>query len=294
MEPLEIGLSTAALYPHHLTEDALEVIAALDFPVVEIFLQADEEYTLPFGAELARRCRALGLRVHSLHLHVAYFDLWQRYPRHRRETHDRFLRVLEIASRLGAQALTWHGLRYGIEKGPLVEEFFDSARWAGEQAQAAGVTLCLENVSWCYLRTPAQVAVVRREGLPVGFTFDSFQAGESGTDPLALVRAMDGDLTTVHLADYAPDGPRHLPPGKGGLDWPAILRTLLEVGYTGPLIIEPAHVEDEETFRQARAFIRQVLADISPSSTASTTAHSAGTGVTVVVGDGVGVGSGSE
>lgn len=36
----EIGLSTAALYPTHLTEDALTTIAELGFHVVEIFLQA--------------------------------------------------------------------------------------------------------------------------------------------------------------------------------------------------------------------------------------------------------------
>ena len=39
---------------------------------------------------------------------------------------------------------------------------------------------------------------------------------------------MDGRLVTVHLADYAPGSPRHLPPGEGALDWPVILRALQE------------------------------------------------------------------
>jgi len=258
----EIGLSTAALYPTHLTEDALTTIAGLGFPVVEVFLQTEEEYALAFGAELDRRRRDLGVRVHSLHLYSPYFDLWVSYPRMIQENRDRFRRLLEIAATLEARALTWHGLRYGVDNPRLVAAFFESAAWAGEQAWAAGVTLCIENVSWCYLRTPEQVETIRQARLPVGFTCDTFQAGESDTDPVALIRAMDSRLTTVHLADYAPAGPRHLPPGEGVLDWPAILLALEAVGYGGPLILEPAHVEDLVTLLRARDFIQQALTDV--------------------------------
>ena len=255
----EIGLSTAALYPTHLTEDALTTIAGLGFRVAEVFLQTEEEYTPAFGAELDRRRRDLGLRIHSIHLHTSYFDLWAPYPRMIQETRDRFRRLLEIATRLEARALTWHGLRYGVDHPRLVAAFFESAAWAGEQAQAAGVTLCIENVSWCYLRTPEHVTAIRQADLPVGFTCDTFQASESGTDPVALIHAMDSRLRTVHLADYAPVGPRHLPPGEGILDWPAILRALQAVGYEGPLILEPAHVRDVAVFLRARDFVQQAL-----------------------------------
>jgi sugar phosphate isomerase/epimerase len=211
-----IGLSTAALYPTHLTEDALTAIAELGFHVAEVFLQTEQEHTIPFGIELNRRRRSLGVRVHSLHLHTSYFDLWTPYARMVQETRDRFLRLLEIAALLEARALTWHGLRYGVNNHRLVSAFFESATWAGEQAQAVGVALCIENVSWCYLRTPAQV-----------------QAGESSIDPTALIHAMDGRLTTVHLADYAPGAPRHLPPGQGILDWTAILMGLMQTHRRG-------------------------------------------------------------
>ncbi len=257
-----IGLSTAAFYPTHLTEDALTAIAELGFHVAEIFLQTGQEYSSAFGIELDRRRRSLGLHVHSLHLHTYYFDLWASYPRMIRETRDRFLRLLEIAARLQACALTWHGLCYGVNDPRLVDDFFESAIWAGEQAQAAGVALCLENVSWCYLRTPEQVAAIRQAGLPVNFTFDTFQAGESATDPAALIHAMNGRLATVHLSDYTPGAARHSPPGTGDLDWPLILRALQDVNYSGPLIIELAHVQDHTTFLRVRDFIQQVLTDV--------------------------------
>jgi sugar phosphate isomerase/epimerase len=252
-----IGISTAAFYPGTLTEDALITIAALDFRVVEIFLQADTEYSSRFGALLDRRRRELGLTVHSLHLYAPYFDLWSPYPRLAREVRDRFRRLLEVAMMLDARALTWHGLRYGLNNPRLVAAFFKSAAWAGEQANAAGLTLCIENVSWCYLRTPEQVQAIYEADLPLAFTFDAFQAAESDVDPAALIHAMGDRLTTVHLSDYAPEGPRHLPPGTGGLDWPDLLRALRAVDYRGPLILEPAHVQDPEVFLRAREFVRE-------------------------------------
>jgi len=257
-----IGLSTAALYPTYLTEEALTAIGELGFRVAEVFLQVEAEYTRAFGVELDRRRRDLGLRVHSLHLYAPYFDLWAPYPKMVQETRGRFERVLEIAARLEARALTWHGLRYGLDDAQMIAAFFDSTAWACEKAQAADVVLCVENVSWCYLRTPAHVLALLEAGLPVGFTFDAFQAGESGTDPAALIRVMDGRLTTVHLADYAPGAPRHLLPGAGILDWSAILRALRGVSYEGPLILEPAHVEHLDALLRARDFVERVLIDV--------------------------------
>jgi sugar phosphate isomerase/epimerase len=256
-----IGLSTAALYPIP-TEDALITIADLGFPVVEVFLQADEEYTLDFGRMLEQRRRELELSVHSVHLHALYFNLWTPYARTTQETRARFQRTLEIVATIGGRAITWHGLHYGIDNPRLIPAFFDSVAWAGEQAQAAGITLCIENVSWCYLRTPDHVAAILQAGLPVGFTFDAFQAGESDIDPAELIHAMASRLVTVHLSDFAPEGPRHLPPDQGTLDWPSILRTLRDVNYDGPLIIETAHITEPATFLRARQFVQQVLTDV--------------------------------
>lgn len=257
MDPDRIGISTAVFYPGRLTENALDVIGELGFRVVEVFLQAEAEYTGQFGAVLAQRRRDLGLDIHSLHLYATLFDLWSAYPRMALETRDRFRRVLEVANMVGARALTWHGLRYGLGDPRLVRAFFESAAWAGERARDAGVTLCIENVSWCYLRSPKEVQAILDADLPVSFTFDAFQALESGVVPTDLMRAMGDRLTTVHLSDFTPEGPRHLPPGEGDLAWSALMRTLQEMGYEGPLILETARVKDPQVLLEARAFVRQ-------------------------------------
>ena len=49
MPQLEIGMSTAALYPDYLTEDALVAAAELGFPVAEVFLQSEEELNKAFS-----------------------------------------------------------------------------------------------------------------------------------------------------------------------------------------------------------------------------------------------------
>jgi sugar phosphate isomerase/epimerase len=258
MDRDRIGISTAAFYPYHLTEDALVAIGELGFRVVEIFLQADAEYSPRFGAVLDRRRRELGLDVHSLHLYATYFDLWTPYPRMRNEIRDRFRRLLEVGRMLDAQALTWHGLRYGLDNPRLVAAFFESAAWAGERAREAGLTLCIENVSWCYLRTPEHVRAIRDAGLPVGFTCDAFQARESEIAPADMVHAMGDRLVTVHLSDYSSDGPRHMPPGNGDVDWSALAVALNDVDYAGPLILETANVNDDDVLLAARAFVRRV------------------------------------
>ena len=254
----EIGVSTAALYPEYLTEDALTLAAQLDFPVVEVFMQTMNEHTPAYARQLEQVHRDLGVRVHSLHLYTLYFDLWSRYARQREESRARFLGVLEAATILGAKALTWHGLRkkYAMER--EIGVFLESVVWAAEQAHQAGLTLCLENVSWCYLNAPEQVHTLQQLGVPLGFTFDSFQAGESGIAPQTLIQAMGGQIATVHISDYAPDGAaRHLPPGQGVLDWDEVLHSLASVGYTGPLIVELAHVSDPLILRQAGDFLRR-------------------------------------
>ena len=256
----EIGVSTAALYPTHLTEDALTAAGELGFPVAEVFLQTREEYKPAFGKTLDGRRRNFGVRVHSLHLHNDFFELWSPYLRMFHEARERFQHTLEIATLLEARALTWHGIRFGFKNPAFVARFLESTTWAAEQARAAGVTLCLENVSWCYLRTPEQIRTIDEHNVPVGFTFDSFQAGETATDPVAMIHAMNGRLTTVHLADYDPVGPRHLPLGEGVLDWSSILRALDAVGYDGPLIIELAGVENVDTLRASRIFLAQQIA----------------------------------
>ncbi len=250
-----IGISTASFFPHLLTEEAVEAAASLGFHVLEAFLQAEEEYTLAFGHELGRRARDAGVHIHSLHLFATLFDIWSPYRRVHRETRDRYRRVLEIAHRCGAKALTWHGLRYQLDNPQWVDPFLESVVWAAEEAARAEILLCIENVSWCYLRRIEHLERLKALPVPLGFTFDVFQAAEVGVPIEAMAQAMGERMTTTHISDYDPNGGRHLPPGEGILDWEAVGAALRAIAYQGPLIIEVTAVREEARLRRARDFL---------------------------------------
>ncbi len=90
-----------------------------------------------------------------------------------------------------------------------------------------------------------------------GFTFDPSHLHWQGVDPVEFLRRFPDRIYHVHvkdaqltlngragvLAGYWPSGdPRSgwqfRSPGHGGIDWPAIIRALNEIGYDGPLSVD--------------------------------------------------------
>ncbi len=250
--PLIVGLSSGALYPNVMTEDALTIAADLGFCVVELSLQTVGEYHPLFLAEIQKRASDLGLTVYALHIHTRHYHFWSDYRRRRDEAAALFAEAVHMAASLGARCIDWHGLTQAeIKAGVTVETFLDTAAALGERAASAGVVLSLENVSWCWMRGAAEIARVRQAGAPVGFTFDPFQAADAQSDPLAIVGAMGDRVTNVHASDYAP-GRRHLPVSEGNLDWHALLSVLRATGYGGPLILEAPQTGGESFIMQRR------------------------------------------
>ena len=90
-----------------------------------------------------------------------------------------------------------------------------------------------------------------------GFTFDPSHMHWQGIDPVEFLRRFPDRIYHVHIKDaqlalngragvlagYWPSGdPRagwqFRSPGHGGIDWPAIIRTLNAIGYDGPLSVD--------------------------------------------------------
>jgi sugar phosphate isomerase/epimerase len=98
-------------------------------------------------------------------------------------------------------------------------------------------------------------AIGGREEL--GFTFDPSHFLSQGLDPVEFLRRFPDRIYHVHVKDavlnlngrnslwcgYLPSGdPRrgfdYRAPGRGGVNWEAIIRALNDIGYTGPLTVE--------------------------------------------------------
>ncbi|MBA2278308.1 MAG: DUF309 domain-containing protein, partial [Chloroflexia bacterium] len=135
---------------------------------------------------------------------------------------------------------------------------------------AAGITLGLENVSWCALSSVRDVVAFATRlteiGTPtqIGFVFDPFQAVEAGANLFMILAAMGNRVVDVHISDYRERDPgaRHLPPGDGDLPWSALLRAVAGSGYAGPLMIEGALGDDETIIGRVRGHLNPLIRSV--------------------------------
>ena len=267
---LRLGLSSGAFYPDVATEDVPAAAARLGLTDLEVLLQTAGEYDPAFVRTLKANVAAVRCRVHALHSFQQLHPVVSPYRRRRDEAVALFRQGIEAAAELGARAIVWHGLTRQEANGPEAWDAFlgVTEELAGYCAES-GVTLAVENVSWCVLSSVREVmafaARLPELGPPgaVGFAFDPFQAAEAGANPFMLLAAMEPALVDVHLSDRAEHDPngRHLPPGDGDLPWPALIRAVAAAGYDGPMMIESV-LRDPEALDRVRAQLEPLIAAV--------------------------------
>lgn len=130
----------------------------------------------------------------------------------------------------------------------LVENLGEMAAIAREY----GMEVLWENVSWCALRTPEDVAQVRSLLPEQGFVLDLKQAHQVGCDPFAMIDAMGPRLRHLHMLDWTASGELVLP-GEGIMDFPRLFRRLAQMGYTGAAILEPYAIQGRDPQRLLRS-----------------------------------------
>ncbi len=57
-------------------------------------------------------------------------------------------------------------------------------------------------------------------------------------DPCDFVRKLGDKIITLHISDYDFQNERHWLPGEGDINWPELISTLKETGYSGPWLYE--------------------------------------------------------
>jgi len=77
-------------------------------------------------------------------------------------------------------------------------------------------------------------------------------------DLFPLVYKIAPYLRLLHVHDNKGHGDDHLPPGDGRIDWPALLKELAAVHFTGALILELAGGSSPDiAMARARTYLRQ-------------------------------------
>jgi sugar phosphate isomerase/epimerase len=106
-----------------------------------------------------------------------------------------------------------------------------------EHAQAAGIQLGIEPINrfetYFINRGDQALALAEATGPDCGVCLDIFHMNIEEQDPLATIRKVNDRLAGFHVAEN-----NRMAPGMGTIDWPALVATLNEVNFTGPLSVE--------------------------------------------------------
>lgn len=259
---VRLGLSTAAFYGRWETEEAAAQLSRLPIDCAEAFLQTPGEYGADFGALVKQRLGSIPCT--SVHPMGTQFEnqLHGRSPRQRRDALDVLRRVLDAAAALGAGVYVYHGRSTPLLS-PLPWNLPDNLAVLSamrEEAAPRGVTIAWENVCWCQLTTARRVREARQAAPWLRFTLDIKQAMRAGGDPVDMAHAMGEGLCNVHVCDWDAQGKLCLP-GEGVFDFAALFRALREIGYRGPVILEPylALIGSDEALLRALSHLRACM-----------------------------------
>ena len=268
---MRLGVSSGAFYPQMATEDVPHHAASLGIQTVELMLQTPGEYQPAYIADLAARVRDAGVKVRSVHTMLRLHPMFDPYARRAREGRQLFDLGIQAAAALDADVLIWHGARAeDIRQPDGWEHFIRLSTVLAAACGDAGVTLGVENVSWCALATVRDIVRfatrIDEIGPPehIGFVFDPFQAMRADANPFMILAAMGNRIANVHISDYNSATPElhHLPPGDGNIPWSALLRAIAGGGYTGPMIVESKLGNGADTLERVREHIEPRIRSI--------------------------------
>jgi sugar phosphate isomerase/epimerase len=230
--PIKVALSSASVFPER-TPDAFETAARLGYDAVEVMVTSDpvsqdatvlrklsDYHSIPVAA------------VHAPNLLITQ-RVWGRDP------WLKLQRSRELAEAVGAKVVVVH---------PPFRWQRDYARefetGLAEMAGKSGVAFAVENL-YPLLRGDTEVAAYAPHWNPVEIdcphaTLDLSHTAVSGSDAMAMAKALGARLAHVHLGDGSKAGlpDEHLVPGRGNQPCAELLGWLGESGYTGYVVLE--------------------------------------------------------
>jgi len=155
----------------------------------------------------------------------------------------------------------------GVPAAEQQDALVRALRAAAPYAEDSGVTLLLENLNsrvdhvGTYLdRTADALDAVREVDSPnVRVLYDLYHSVVMEEDPGDVLRGSVDLVSHLQIADH----PGRHEPGSGSVDWPALLRAVLETGYTGTLGLEysPSTGDSVAASGTARALITSADAE---------------------------------
>lgn len=181
----------------------------------------------------------------------------------RRESIEHFRDLVEVGIEIGAtyvNSVSPHPFDLdfpSIKEKPLVQEqsmeipsdldweknwndYIESLEKCMDICEDYGIKYTLEPHPYRYVRNSASMLRIldHLDSDAIGMNFDPSHLYPSGELPQIAVYELGENILHAHLSDNDAQTNAHWRPGKGKIDWKAVLRAFKDVGYDGVLSIE--------------------------------------------------------
>jgi sugar phosphate isomerase/epimerase len=216
----------------------IDWIAEHGFEFVDLFLEPDRTAAEAVEAGRVRE----KLAEHGLEAvgHLAwYLPIGSPMPQLRKAAVDAARDYLAIFGQIGVPAVTVHAQwplsMFSDQEG--IDWQIESLSNIMAAGADLGVRIMYEPVG-SPREHPENVAAIL-DALPdLLCHLDMGHCNLHGLDPVEMIRRFAGRLHHLHLHDNDGLSDLHLPPGAGNIDWPAVIKTLVEVGYDRTITLE--------------------------------------------------------
>jgi sugar phosphate isomerase/epimerase len=273
---MKFGYSTNAFVKYTLFQ-AIEKIAALGFPGIELMCDRPHLYPPDFGPE------ALGDLKNFLHKNEititnlngftlfavgdTYLPSWVEPEEKRREIRIRHtLDCLSVAHHLDCQNISVPpgGPLKGMERGTALKLFRRGLEKVLPVAESLGVRILVEPEPGLLIEKGSQFrAFIKDLQSPfLGLNFDIGHFYCVGEDPVVSFEELFPWIGHVHLEDIAPSREHyHLIAGNGTVPFLELFKTMSALGYDGDITLElyPYTDQPEEAGRASLGYLGPIF-----------------------------------
>lgn len=223
-----------------------------------------ENHTTADSEELAAILNGHGMKLWSIHVPFGRsYDISSPDEAVRTLALENIIPYMALAARLGIGRVVVHPSTEPIDDAdrPAHKDAFrKSLPVLCDAAEAAGVTLCIENLPrTCLLNTSAESMELISADPRARMVLDTNHMLQEQAHDFAKVVAPL--VRTLHISDYDMTNEKHWLPGEGIADFPAMFAALRAAGYDGVYMMELGKHKDGRDFtaREAADALKAVL-----------------------------------
>jgi len=269
---IRIGASTLLYFKRPLSE-GVALLKKSGFRHIELF--CDEPHANPF--QISKREIQKILRLKEKHglqfsIHTPCFDLNPASinPRIREEVFEHYRESLDLARKVGANAVVVHlGNRSDMK---LRQD--ESLTWTIQLlkrvlkiAENYRILLLAENTDYGDLSMVKDEEQYRKVIYKFHSPFmkailDTGHANLNGIPMVRLIKRLGRRLGSLHISDNQGDKDAHLPPGQGSINFKLIFNALDNIQFNGTVILE---IYDEASPSEALDQSLNYIQKLSPS-----------------------------